>query len=881
MNNVGIIIWGTKGGYRILGDYGVDVREIGIRNTVKDIRSFVRFNKPGVDFYALEFTDKYKVFTNYRSVFEVSGSTGAYIAITLYLPHEKRTDDIRMLLNRLMNLYFERYVDPVFNTLRGDRPDDIQPFVDLLEEVEWTDDVVEQWSASEQDEIPEVFVYSDEKKIDLYFSTPYRKRFLAHQEIMFIGEEVIQNPIRYNVVFGQPFRQLREEEIDPPYTGSGFDTNAGYRISSFYKEKRNVLECLAEEKFFPGDEIDFSITKEHYEEVSYKGTVKRALEKKILQKSKGKLQVNLEIFKPLEWPFSLYIEGVEEGMLKKLSFEFASSRKVFNVSFNDGFSFKVRDADLDIYELNVKVGEQKEELKCGKFDLQDLKNDGKIKITLREFRYQFEGHGNSGKFLFKNSGKLIVKHEFFEKNEVFPVIVEDGGSVAIEYEGKDVLQEVKDRQDEFFYRLLITQSEPESQEEYGMVDLFPSKKEKGVQIGGDQIEKKKDKKSEKKVLIKLENISSENIKDRFVVYKEDNTSTDIKSDRNGNIEIKGNEKISVKIVDGKGKYKDADLSIDPGKDSEISCWLSLKETSCQKEETPVNLKKYWRWGGIGILLSVIVVGVWMEWDMIGDFLEKKKEHVKVSFVLSEPLKGRTIEIIQVKGRDSTYIYGKNANGDTCWFQVKCSDKVWKEIKDQKVQVDLKFSNEEIVEKKVNLKNFIYSISYTLSKKEQDEIRDSTIRRLQMLWNQLDSMSCTLVDVSKVDSVFTHDVLKDSVLLSEIKTDGTRFRPLKQGNVELRIKLYKAFFEKKVNYGKGSLGEKDEYDIKDFLDKKYGNGNGTAGEFKSYFSSGQKELLKIITKNQSSFNIYIIDTDEHKITDTTSFSIISGWYPNIR
>ena len=121
---IGLIIWGCKGGKRVFcSNKVVNETDQVIIDTIKDIRSYIRIHRTGHDFYAIEFTPQYKVFTCYRS--SNDSGTGAFIAFTIYVPHHLKVVNTRLLLKEMMDAYFRDYMNPLSNTPLAGKYDDI------------------------------------------------------------------------------------------------------------------------------------------------------------------------------------------------------------------------------------------------------------------------------------------------------------------------------------------------------------------------------------------------------------------------------------------------------------------------------------------------------------------------------------------------------------------------------------------------------------------------------------------------------------------------------------------------------------------------------------------------------------------------------------
>ena len=189
-NTIGLIIWGCKGGHRILCSDNIDYQDSSIANTTKDIRSFVRFNLVNLTTYAIEFTDKYKIFTIYRS--SNDSGTGGYIAITVYIPHNLKIEGLRPILDDMMNAYFNEYVHPILCSYLPGKYDNIELFLHILKTKAVTkpDANMYSYKSSEQNNDIHLRLYDSIDEVDEFFASPYRKEFFCSQEVMFMSRDM-------------------------------------------------------------------------------------------------------------------------------------------------------------------------------------------------------------------------------------------------------------------------------------------------------------------------------------------------------------------------------------------------------------------------------------------------------------------------------------------------------------------------------------------------------------------------------------------------------------------------------------------------------------------------------------------------------------------
>lgn len=192
-NNIGLVIWGCRGGLRVIFTNGVvDCDSPEIRDTQKDIRSFLYYKSVFKEIYALEFTTNYKVYTKYFSMYDAG--YGAYVAFTLYIPHKKKVANVRLLLDEMLSKYFVRNIDPISASHISGVYDDINIYNDIIRKTVVADDrTYRVIQSSKQNDLARLLVYNDVADVDKWFSNPYQQDFYESQEIMFISSELYNN----------------------------------------------------------------------------------------------------------------------------------------------------------------------------------------------------------------------------------------------------------------------------------------------------------------------------------------------------------------------------------------------------------------------------------------------------------------------------------------------------------------------------------------------------------------------------------------------------------------------------------------------------------------------------------------------------------------
>lgn len=284
MNDIGLVIWGCKGGHRIFCTNGVvDVKSPEIVNTVKDLRGFLRFVESRVTLYAIEFSDNYQVYTLYRSCRDAGN--GAFVAFSVYVPHRRRLLGLRELMDGMADHYFAEYIHPMSNAYLPNKYDDITPYNRMLGELNLVDDTAKyNICSSKQDDNPILYLYKSLDEVDEFFSTPYRPEFFEHQEVLFMAQAVFDR-VPSTLTFNTPNPAILRNVSQP--------TNKARLVWPAFLEKLgtsievNGRVCSPENPIYVDDEdsVEYCFQKDAYHsEIVSKGTVAALFEKKILNK---------------------------------------------------------------------------------------------------------------------------------------------------------------------------------------------------------------------------------------------------------------------------------------------------------------------------------------------------------------------------------------------------------------------------------------------------------------------------------------------------------------------------------------------------------------------------------------------------------------------
>ncbi len=429
INTIGLTIWGYKQGCKVLSSQGVNFQLQEVKDRLKDISAFIRIHTPRVDFYTLQFTQNYRIYTQYRSSREVNGQTGVYIAISLYIPHHLQWRGIRLVLNLLMDMYFAEHINYEDNTPLLNEREDISPYFNLLRGYE--KQLVEEPEAKscllQLPYMPKVFPYADLSEIDKYFHFPYIPEFANLQDVVFLRKEFVEDPRAYSIDFLFPEYRIPQQNASTQSASnegvSRFLINsANMKILAFMKNGRDVGASYVNETFSDDDAIELLLEKSRYYQMfSFNDTIKKAVRKGYVKKIEGNYVLSDIPFSSRD--FKVYVQTPQQEFQKYISFLSLESsnfkaklysdskgyyflfkgeeaRNIFNISYN-GIVFKsnymVDDrAPLSIsfekYQFTI-VSNQIVPIALkinGILFSKSLRSDAPIDIVLPEHLYHFE-----------------------------------------------------------------------------------------------------------------------------------------------------------------------------------------------------------------------------------------------------------------------------------------------------------------------------------------------------------------------------------------------------------------------------------------------------------------------------------------------------------
>ena len=428
INTVGLTIWGYKQGCKVLASQGVNFQLKEIKDRLKDLSAFIRIHIPRVDFYTLQFTQNYKIYTQYRSSREVNGQTGVYIAISLYIPHSLQWRGVRQVLNLLMDMYFAEHINYENGAPLLNEKEDIFPYFNLLRgyEKQLTEELEAKPCTLEMPYAPKVFSYKDIYEVDKYFNTPYRPEFSNLQDILFLRNEFVENPFAYSIELLFPEYRTLSNTAASTASNSGTShftiSDKRIKVLAFMRNGRDVSTTYRSEIFSDDDTIELLLEKSKYHQMfSYNDTIKKAIKKGYIKRTDN--SYSLEYVPFVEKETKLYVETPQYDFQKYITFLTLESgsfkikphsdskgfyflfkgeeaQKIFNISYN-GIVFRSNYVVDEKVPLSIPFEQYRFTVVSNKIVSVALKingilfstslrSDSPIEIVLPEHLYHFE-----------------------------------------------------------------------------------------------------------------------------------------------------------------------------------------------------------------------------------------------------------------------------------------------------------------------------------------------------------------------------------------------------------------------------------------------------------------------------------------------------------
>lgn len=290
-----IAISGCKNGFQIFyTSSGLDIAMPGVKQSLCDMRLYIRITKPGIDYYGLSFINGYRVCSIYRSTIDSAGSSGGFISVALFVRDDVQIADTMPLLQRLLEAYYGEYYNRNFGTPLKGKIENGRGVEALLESMKAGVRVmpVKYYpGVSAFDKEPLYWGFRDAAMLQRAFAYPYQNGNLNGCKVVMLPEEVMTHPQAHGVMFNTEVRRHSIAEYSDRLQGQLMTVKQiGCKMMSFVLNGADVTAFYSQVCLSPSDRILLVVTLPNGKMYRYDGNVQTALHYKILWKQQDSYQ---------------------------------------------------------------------------------------------------------------------------------------------------------------------------------------------------------------------------------------------------------------------------------------------------------------------------------------------------------------------------------------------------------------------------------------------------------------------------------------------------------------------------------------------------------------------------------------------------------------
>lgn len=296
-NNIGLAVSGCKNGYAVFGTAGnLDRNSLEVKGALRDMRAYIRVAEPGKVFYSMEYLDRHIVYGVYRSSIDSVGSTGAYIAVHLFVPCTVRVDGLASLLDRLLDAYWTDFMHPMFGSPLPGKIEDISRLSAMLESAQaGFHELSARYSHRNSDPsaLPLYIGYRAEGDVERIFSNPFHAAYYRASRVILVPAAMLDDPKADNVLFNTDVQTIlpqhgRAEGLLGSLT---VPLNINVRMAALTVDGRDVLSAGEDYSLTPDSAIHYELKIPGRRIAKFTGTLQQALDQKLIRKAGGDYEI--------------------------------------------------------------------------------------------------------------------------------------------------------------------------------------------------------------------------------------------------------------------------------------------------------------------------------------------------------------------------------------------------------------------------------------------------------------------------------------------------------------------------------------------------------------------------------------------------------------
>lgn len=180
---------GCKNGYAVLAVENMDTGSPLLKQGLRDQRSYMRVTEPGHDFFTMTITSEAVVLSACRSSVDAVGSSGGYIAVSVFLPVYMQAKGAATLLHSMLEAYWAEYMHPMFGSPLRDKFESAFKLREMLAAAHGSFTMRElryRVFPSETQKPPLFCEYGDLAEVDAVMANPFHRQYAQGAEVIFV-----------------------------------------------------------------------------------------------------------------------------------------------------------------------------------------------------------------------------------------------------------------------------------------------------------------------------------------------------------------------------------------------------------------------------------------------------------------------------------------------------------------------------------------------------------------------------------------------------------------------------------------------------------------------------------------------------------------------
>lgn len=291
IDKIGLAVTGCKNGYAIFGTAGAaDRNSQEAKRALRDMRSYMRVSEPGKTCYSMEYLDSAIVYGIYRSSIDSVGSTGAYIAVHLFVPYDIAVSALTTVLDTLLHTYWDEFMHPMFGSPLPGKIEDVSRVWRALEGMAgYFREIHARYGHANSDPAqPPVFIgYRSAQEVDAVTSNPFHQAYYGSARVIMVPAEMLDNPQAHNTIFNTELRRVLPQHghAEGLIGGLTVPPSANVRLTTLSVDGHDIFTSGEDYTLMPESRLRFQLKIPGRRINTFEGTVRQALDRKCIRKA--------------------------------------------------------------------------------------------------------------------------------------------------------------------------------------------------------------------------------------------------------------------------------------------------------------------------------------------------------------------------------------------------------------------------------------------------------------------------------------------------------------------------------------------------------------------------------------------------------------------